>query len=76
MKNIFIYLFIFLGLNNSAKAQNYFSGTVKDAHTKEPIIGASIYISDLKKGVSTDTSGQSRKYQVRKLPFGNKFCRI
>jgi iron complex outermembrane receptor protein len=73
MKNIFIYLFIFLGLNNIAKTQNSFSGTVKDAQTKEPIIGVSIYISDLKKGVSTDTIGH---FKVENIKTGNYLLEI
>jgi iron complex outermembrane recepter protein len=73
MKNIFIYLFIFLELTNFAKAQNSFSGTVKDAQTKEPIIGASIFISDLKKGVLTDTRGH---FKFENIKSGYYFLEI
>ncbi len=73
MRNIFINPLIFIGVINFVKAQNSFSGTVKDAQTKEPIIGASIYISDLKKGVSTDTSGY---FKVENIKIGNYLLEI
>jgi len=73
MRNIFITSLFFLGIINIGKAQNSFFGTIKDAQTKEPIIGASVYISDLKKGVSTDTSGH---FKVENIKKGNYLLEI
>jgi iron complex outermembrane receptor protein len=42
---------------NSLSAQNSLHGKVYDKETKEALYGATIYISDLKVGTATDTSG-------------------
>lgn len=73
MKDIFIGILIFLGTINFGTAQNLFSGTVKDAQTKEPIIGVSVYISDLKKGSSTDINGH---FEIENMKFGNYLLEI
>jgi len=73
MKNFFINVLIFLGIVNIVKAQNSFFGTVKDAQSKEPIIGGSIYLSDLKKGVSTDINGY---FKVENIKIGNYLLEI
>jgi iron complex outermembrane recepter protein len=41
----------------SGTAQNKISGTISDAQTKEKLVGASISISDLKTGATTDLDG-------------------
>ena len=73
MKFFYIYLLIFLGISHFVKAQNSFSGTVKDSQTKEPIIGASFYISDLKKGVSIDINGH---FKIENIKSGNYLLEI
>jgi len=56
MKKTFIILFLFIGFLN-AFAQNSLTGKISDKLTGEPLIGASIYISELKKGALTDVDG-------------------
>jgi len=52
-KLIIVLLFIPLFVN----AQNTFKAIVRDSQTKEKLFGATSYISKLKTGASTDTSG-------------------
>ena len=55
MKNYIILLF--LSISNLLVAQNNFKGTVVDAETEKPIVGAHIYAYELNKSVVTDTNG-------------------
>ena len=64
MKKIIIALFI--GFSAMLQAQNTISGTVTDAK-KQPLIGVSIYASELHKGTSTDENGN---YSLSNLPNG------
>jgi iron complex outermembrane receptor protein len=57
---------LFLGLSAMIQAQNSVSGTVTD-NTKQPVIGASVYIPELHKGTTTDANG---KYSFKNLPNG------
>lgn len=58
MKHKFIFaIFILLLSTLRMQAQNVLKGNVKDAETKEKLAGATIYISELKTGTSTDTAG-------------------
>lgn len=56
MKTFSLIIFIFISFNFSF-AQYKISGTVSDAVTNEKLPHVAIYISDLKKTVSTDSSG-------------------
>jgi len=55
-----------MGLSAMIQAQNSVSGTVTD-NTKQPVIGASVYIPELHKGTTTDANG---KYSFKNLPNG------
>ncbi len=58
MKHKFIFAILILLLSTlRMQAQNTLRGSVKDAETKEKLIGATIYINELKTGTSTDTGG-------------------
>jgi len=54
-------------------AQNSFEVTVLDEETKEPIIGASVYFSNLKKGEVTDVNGNVR---ISEIPAGKHQVQI
>ena len=43
------------------------SGIVTDKNTREPLIGATVYLRELKKGAVTDVNG---RYQLGNLPAG------
>lgn len=58
---------LFLGLSAMVQAQNTLSGTVTD-EAQQPIIGVSVYISELHKGTITDANGN---YSFKNLPNGN-----
>src|SRR5215218_9367529 len=58
---------LFLVCSFAAKAQNTLSGKVVDKVTNEPIIGATIYVAELRNGVATNLEG---KYTLQKLPKG------
>jgi iron complex outermembrane recepter protein len=51
-----------------AIAQNTITGNIKDENTKESLINATIYITDLKIGANTDANGY---YTFSNIPNGN-----
>ena len=55
MKKIFSLIFILLSIG--AAAQTHVSGTVTDAATGEPLIGASVYVEGTTVGAATDLDG-------------------
>lgn len=72
-----LFLLILAGSNHvlSAKITDYsnpsqaaLSGSVVDAQSHKPLIGATIFIPDLKAGAVTDAAGH---YVIRNLPQGN-----
>jgi iron complex outermembrane receptor protein len=56
-----------LCLNNLCVGQNSLSGTVKDQVSGETIVGAALYLSDLKRSTSSDVNG---KYIFTNIPSG------
>ena len=54
-------------------AQNSLTGKVTDFHDHTPIVGAAVYIPDLKKGASTDVDGN---YTIDLLPKGRFLVEI
>ena len=62
---LFTLTFVFIGFNVSA--QNSLSGKITDIKTKEPLIGAVIYIHDLKTGAAAAIDGS---YHIDRLPIG------
>src|ERR1044072_1953578 len=50
-----------------------FSGKVTDAKTGEPLVGASIYFSELKLGGNADNSG---KFQINDVPAGHHLIEV
>ena len=71
MKTIFAVVASFLFC--PAIAQNSLTGKVTDFHDHTPIIGATVYIPDLKKGTSTDVDGA---YKIDRLPRGRFLVEI
>ena len=68
MKSIFIYVVLFVlpfGLNANGSDKTILSGKITDKQTKEPIVGATIYITDLKTGSVSDVEGN---YIIDNLP--------
>ncbi|MBC3539425.1 TonB-dependent receptor [Rufibacter sediminis] len=64
--------FLLIGLlfsfgSTLAQSNNSLSGTITDAQTASPLIGATLYLTDLKRAVTTDVNGQ---YQLQGLPKG------
>ena len=62
MKSIFKYtnlIILFFSLSTAAFAQESgtLRGTIKDAKTKEDIIGATILVQGINKGAATDING-------------------
>ena len=52
----------------AAAAQGTLTGTVVDADTGEPMIGASVFVTELGTGAATDLDG---RYTVRQVPAGS-----
>lgn len=55
------------------KARTSFSGTVLQSSSQKPLDGASIYISDVRAGVSTNSQGQ---FQMKNIPAGRHLVEI
>ncbi len=74
MKQTFISIIaIFFIINQSVFAQNKITGSVKDEDSKEGLIEATIYITDLKTGTTTDNNGQ---FTFENVPNGNYLFEI
>lgn len=71
MKKIF-FLLIIVCLNHVVSAE-FITGTVINAQTDKPLIGATIYIPDLKKGAVTDAEGH---YEIKGLPAGKYLLEV
>src|SRR5580658_5520442 len=67
MQKIFL-LFIFMILAGGCLKAQTLSGTVTDSATHKPIEGASVYITQLKRGSVTDAKG---RYHINGLPKGS-----
>ena len=50
-----------------------FSGKVTDAKTGNPVVAASVYISDIKSGSSTDENG---RFLIKNIPQGRHFVEV
>jgi TonB-dependent receptor len=78
MKSIFKYtnlIILFFSLSTAAFAQESgtLRGTIKDAKTKEDIIGATILVQGINKGAATDINGF---FSFAKLPVGSYSLKI
>ncbi|QMU26879.1 TonB-dependent receptor [Adhaeribacter radiodurans] len=72
MTKLIIYtLFIFGAM--PVLAQNTLFGKVVDQATQEPLIGATVYLPDLRKGAATTETGN---FQIRNLPRGRFLVQI
>lgn len=58
---------MFIGTVQNLSAQNALKGTVVDKTSGEPVIGATVYFKNLKKGASTDLDGN---YFIEQIPSG------
>lgn len=60
-------LFLFLLLPVSLPAQGVITGKVYDAVTKEPLIGANVFVRETSLGAATDLEG---RFTIREVPAG------
>lgn len=67
MKKYFLLLLVCLGAHVLAHSQNFIKGKITDSETGEAIFGATVYISELRTGASTDTAGV---FIIRNVPLG------
>jgi iron complex outermembrane receptor protein len=73
MKKILLLLAVLITifyLPTNANPLAEFKGTVTDASTKEPLVGASVYISDLK---ATTTTNENGEFTFKNVPVKGKF---
>jgi hypothetical protein len=61
-----------LGLVSSALARAVLSGTVRDASSKQPLAGATVFVVELQQGTTTDENG---RYALT-LPLGTYTLRV
>ncbi|MEI7596186.1 MAG: TonB-dependent receptor [Bacteroidota bacterium] len=73
MKNILVHNMLFLLLSTSAFSQITFKGKVFDKANGDTIIGATVYIPDLKTGSVSDKNGE---FKISNLPKGNFLVQI
>ena len=71
MKHILTALILMVSL--AGYSQTEIEGTIINATTKQPLIGASIYLPDLKKGTTTDIDGH---FVLHKIPHGHFIVEI
>lgn len=67
---ILVVLIAFLTLPTFANGLAEFKGKVTDANTKDPLVGATIYISDLKATTTTNANGE---FTFTNVPAKGKF---
>ena len=74
MKHIIAtFIVVLIGALQSTYGQHKLSGRVTDQLTKENLIGATIYITDLKTGTATDKDGA---YLIRSIRKGNYLIEV
>lgn len=74
MKGQFMAFFILFNiLNNIGFAQNSLTGKITEASSGELLIGASVFISELKTGASTDINGE---YRIDHIPSGTYLIEV
>jgi len=75
MKHIYVYIYAIsaLFLNSKLMAQNSLTGNITDATTNAALQGVTIYIPDLKTGVTSDVSGV---YSIKSIPSGSYLVQI
>jgi iron complex outermembrane receptor protein len=66
-------LLLLLAFAVTASAQNSLSGRITDSNTRSGIPGAVIYLPELKRGASTDTSG---RYKLNNIPAGKFIVQV
>ncbi|MCU0340334.1 MAG: TonB-dependent receptor [Spirosomaceae bacterium] len=71
MKNIFVLLLIISSL--ASFAQNSLSGRIRHADKDEAVVGATIFIAELKTGTTADAEGN---YKINKIPTGLYTVRV
>lgn len=74
LRKILTMAFVCLISAGTAFAQSgSLTGTVTDAQTGEPLVGANVYISELQKGSPTDVNGE---YEITDIPVGTYEVRV
>ena len=74
MKIISLYIaVIFLLSSQNLNAQNKITGNIKDEQTKENLVNAAVYISDLRVGATADNDGN---YILENIPNGTYLFEI
>lgn len=73
MKIFGVIVTILFFLRSISDAQSIVKGTIRDAKTIEPLVGATIYVSELKTGTATDTTGS---FVLKNLKAGRLLLEI
>ncbi|QNF32434.1 TonB-dependent receptor [Adhaeribacter swui] len=72
MPKLILYILFFIAAV-PALAQNTLTGKVIDQATQEPLIGATVYLPDLRRGAASNSTGD---FQIRNLPQGRFLVQI
>lgn len=76
MKKLFFLLLsisIFSYTNGQVKPKNTLSGSVRDSKTGEPLAGASVILSEVRNGTTTDSSGN---FLLKNIPGGHAVVEV
>jgi len=73
MREKYLFIFFLLSIFTAAFSQNTIHGVVVDETTHQPLIGAVVYIPDLKTGTTTNTNGE---FLLRKIPRRNFLLQV
>ncbi len=71
--NKILIIILIMGMSSKLLAQNSIEGTVSNKENSELIIGASVYIPELGKGIYTDKKGE---FSLKNLPIGDFIIKI
>lgn len=71
--NLYTILFLLFFLTSPGKAQNNFFAVIKDKLTNLPLAGTNVYISELQKGASSDSTGSVRMANIPDGTFSVTF---
>ncbi|MGB1317714.1 MAG: carboxypeptidase regulatory-like domain-containing protein, partial [Flavobacteriales bacterium] len=68
MKQLYFVLFLFLSLSSLAQRNQTIKGTVVDAETKQPLVGATVFVETPEiVGASVDVNG---KFKIENVAVG------
>ncbi|MDZ7261780.1 MAG: carboxypeptidase-like regulatory domain-containing protein, partial [candidate division KSB1 bacterium] len=73
MKRVFLFILVFLLISNLVFAQGSLRGVITDSLTREPLVGANVYLVGTALGSATNLEG---RYRIDRIPEGTYTLRV